>query len=348
MAWLAYAVKRPVRNFTNSRRARTDGVVLHVSAGPNASSLFGWFNNPKSSASSHFHVAYDGTIEQYVDTDLTAWAQVRGDSHLLSIETQGAATGEWTEAQLASLARLLKDLSAMYGFPLSLMGSSRRGERGVGYHLQGVPANKSQKARGVSQTGGELWSGAVGKVCPGPDRVRQIPALIARAAGGTVTAPTPMVTDKSVGCVDTNVVPVAEVQRRLASMGLYDRVVDGIDGDYTRQAVLAYQQRQGYHPNLLADGYWGQLEERHHLWVADLQRALNGWQAVQRLGEVAIDGDYGPYTGKLVRAVQEANLRGTYQEAVTAVYGAGYTAVADGVPGAAFCHMLGISTHPTA
>ena len=62
------------------------------------------------------------------------------------------------------------------------MGSSR-GERGVGYHLLGVPATAAQKAAGVSQTGGELWSGAVGKVCPGPDRVKQMGKVVALAGG---------------------------------------------------------------------------------------------------------------------------------------------------------------------
>ena len=36
----------------------------------------------------------------------------------------------------------------------------------------------------MSQTGGELWSGAPGKVCPGAERVPQIPGIVELARGG--------------------------------------------------------------------------------------------------------------------------------------------------------------------
>jgi len=64
------------------------------------------------------------------------------------------------------------------------MGSSAASERGVGWHALGVPASRSQRAAGVSQTGGELWSGAPGKVCPGTERVPQIPGIVELARGG--------------------------------------------------------------------------------------------------------------------------------------------------------------------
>lgn len=179
---LDWALWRPLsRNFTARARRRTDGVVLHVAVSE-AASLHGWFSNPKAYASSHLYVRRDGTVEQYIDLDQIAWAQKDGDLRCLSVETQGGAAGEWTDAQLRSLARIVRETSAHYGFPLRVMGSSR-GERGVGYHLLGVPATKAQKAAGVSQTGGELWSGAVGKVCPGPDRVKQVGRIVALAGG---------------------------------------------------------------------------------------------------------------------------------------------------------------------
>lgn len=353
MSWLDYAIKRPVRNYTNARRSRTDGVVLHVTAAPNARSQYSWFNNPSSLASSHFHVDYDGVIEQYIDTDLISWAQRAGDQRLLSIETQGDGSGQWTEKQLVSLARLLVDLSRMYGFPLRLMGSSAARERGVGYHAQGVPGSLVQKLRGVSQTGGELWSKATGKICPGPDRIKQIPALIARAAGGSAPAPAPapqpesqMNTSTSVGCVDRNVVGVQGLQNRLKTLGFYRRDCDGVDGDYTKQAILDYQKAQLYHPNLASDAYWGEWEEKHYQWTHALQGALNGWKTASRMGEVATDGSYGPYTAQLVLQTQRDNLNGAYLDAVRAVYGPQYSADADGVPGQAFCHMLGLPTHP--
>lgn len=179
---LDWALWRPLkRNFTARARRRTDGVILHVAVSE-AASLHGWFSDPKAYASSHLYVRRDGTVEQYIDLDQISWASKDGDARCVSVETQGGALGEWTDAQLRSLARIVRETSKHYGYPLRVMGSSR-GERGVGYHLLGVPATAAQKAAGVSQTGGELWSGAVGKVCPGPDRVKQMGKVVALAGG---------------------------------------------------------------------------------------------------------------------------------------------------------------------
>lgn len=177
-----WALWRPLKvNFTARPRRRTDGIILHVAVSE-AASLHGWFSDPKAYASSHLYVRRDGKVEQYIDLDHISWASKDGDARCISVETQGGALGEWTDAQLKSLARIVRETSKHYGYPLRVMGSSR-GERGVGYHLLGVPATKAQKEAGVSQTGGELWSGAVGKVCPGPDRVKQMGKVVALAGG---------------------------------------------------------------------------------------------------------------------------------------------------------------------
>nr|DAV90673.1 MAG TPA: N-acetylmuramoyl-L-alanine amidase [Caudoviricetes sp.] len=182
--WLGWAVHKPLKiNFTPKSRSRTDGIILHVAASE-AASLHGWFSNPKAAASSHLYVRRDGTVEQYVDLDQISWASVRGDLRCISVETQGGATGRWTEQQVSALARIVRETSARYGYPLRTMGSSAASERGVGWHALGVPASRSQRSAGVSQTGGELWSGAPGKVCPGAERVPQIPGIVELARGG--------------------------------------------------------------------------------------------------------------------------------------------------------------------
>lgn len=182
--WLGWAVHKPLKiNFTPKSRSRTDGIILHVAASE-AASLHGWFSNPKAAASSHLYVRRDGTVEQYVDLDQISWASVRGDLRCISVETQGGATGKWTEQQVSALARIVRETSARYGYPLRTMGSSAASERGVGWHALGVPASRSQRSAGVSQTGGELWSGAPGKVCPGAERVPQIPGIVELARGG--------------------------------------------------------------------------------------------------------------------------------------------------------------------
>ena len=182
--WLGWAAHKPLKiNFTPKSRSRTDGIILHVAASE-AASLHGWFSNPKAAASSHLYVRRDGTVEQYVDLDQISWASVRGDLRCISVETQGGATGRWTEQQVSALARIVRETSARYGYPLRTMGSSAASERGVGWHALGVPASRSQRSAGVSQTGGELWSGAPGKVCPGAERVPQIPGIVELARGG--------------------------------------------------------------------------------------------------------------------------------------------------------------------
>lgn len=189
--WLDWCIKNPLTiNYTKGmwdRFPKWEGIVLHVAASE-TDSLHGWFSNPSARASSHFYVRRDGTVEQYVSLKDRSWAQQHGNDRLISIETQGMGMGEWTAAQVASLARLCKELSAKYGFPLKAMKSSKASEKGIGYHAQGVAVTAEQLKKGVSQTGGELWSSARGKVCPGPDRIKQIPEIIKQATGA-VDAP---------------------------------------------------------------------------------------------------------------------------------------------------------------
>lgn len=190
--WLDWAEKRPLaRNFTNKRRSRTDGIILHVAASE-AASLHGWFSNPAARASSHLYVRRDGTVEQYVDLDHISWASLAGDARCLSVETQGQGHGSWTPEQVASLVRIIAETAAHYGYPLRVMASSKTSEKGVGWHRQGVPLNVAQKQRGISQTGGELWSGAAGKICPGPERIPQIPGIVAKAKTETVKSNPPI------------------------------------------------------------------------------------------------------------------------------------------------------------
>ena len=352
LTWLDGCIHKKINiNYTKGlAKTGWDGIGLHV-AGSEAQSLYGWFCNPVARASSHFYVRRDGTIEQYVSVRDRSWTSGAGSDRLLGIETQGTANGQWTDAQVKSIVWLIKTLAKEFGFPIRQMASSKKSERGIGYHALGVPANATQKARGVSQTGGELWSSAVGKVCPGPDRVKQIPGIVAMAGGSSApSVEKPKVTDRSVKCVDTKAVSVKNLQERLKSLGFYgsDWVVDGIDGDATKNAILSYQRSQRYHPNLTSDGFWGPLEEKHYQWVKTFQNAINQWKTSDRLGKTKIDGDFGNFASKLTLQTQKDNLRGKYQEAVQSIYGRGYTAVADGIPGKAFCKMLGISPHPSA
>lgn len=175
-----------VRNFTNRRRTRTRGVVLHVTAST-LPSQFEWFNNPRSKASSHLHVALDGTVEQYVDADKIAWASGQGNATTISIETAGMGSGKWTAAQMRELARLCRWAAKKYGFPLRAAGSSRPSSSGIFTHRLGVDGNFPTKGvqRGRLQRAkkglGEKWSSSYGKACPGNARQEQWPTVVRMA-----------------------------------------------------------------------------------------------------------------------------------------------------------------------
>src|SRR3954467_7474648 len=147
--------------------------------------------------SSHFGVGHDGTIYQWVDTENRAAANLNGNYHIISVETadvgegfpkwnmnDGNAVPSWTAAQVEANAKIAAFVYKTHKIPLSQIPDSKPGRRGIGYHRQGCDPNRV--------SGGEKWSTAYGKVCPGNRRISQIPSVIARAkqiAGGATAAP---------------------------------------------------------------------------------------------------------------------------------------------------------------
>lgn len=188
---------RPIaRNFTNRPRARTRGVILHTTASKTATSMFGWFSNLLAKASSHVHIADDGTIEQYVDLDRIAWTTGAASNTTIGIETQGDGTDPWTPAQLAALEDFLVYVCRRYKIPARMMTSSRSSEKGIGWHRLGIdgnfPAAGILRGRNQRGGGGESWSSSRRKVCPGDKRIEQIPALVAAVDARLATSePTP-------------------------------------------------------------------------------------------------------------------------------------------------------------
>ena len=346
--WMPGALhKMLARNFTTTRRARTDAIILHIAVS-NAPSLKGWFDNPRAGASSHFYVRKDGTVEQYLPLEFRSWAGVKSDARAISIETQGGMGADlnagWPPAQIQGILNIINYVRSVYpNIPVRTMQSSKATEAGgIGYHLLGVPSTQTQKLRGISQTGGELWSGAVGKVCPGHARIAQIPGIVKQIGGSAPSTPEVQPAKAVVG------MKVSQVQRQLQALGLYDRVVDGKDGAYTAAAVLAYQRGQLYFPGLLVDGVWGQLTQQHYEWVKKLQTALNQWKTASRIGKTKVDGSYGAFGRTLVHQTIADNFLGSYREAVWAEYGKASIPKNDSTPGRAFCRMLSIPVHPCA
>jgi hypothetical protein len=187
VAWYPKAIRKEIKRH-RTLRVRKGRVCLHVAVSE-GSSLFGYFNR-SGNPTSHFYVRRDGTIEQYVDTKYRAPANLEGNSSLISFETQGgvknANSEPWTAAQVNAMAECIAWLNQVDNVPLQLMPNSKSSSLGIGYHKQGVDPYRV--------SGGEKWSSAYGKICPGQGKIDQIPTIIsrARALAGTPTGDKPV------------------------------------------------------------------------------------------------------------------------------------------------------------
>jgi hypothetical protein len=103
------------------RRTKHKAAVLHTN-GVDASdgSLFGAFSRNASGASgpdklhvgAHFQVKKDGSIEQYVETELSIGHAFAANAFAIGIETEddGHCLKRWTAAQVESIIALLEEL----------------------------------------------------------------------------------------------------------------------------------------------------------------------------------------------------------------------------------------------
>ena len=181
MALYDSALVRLIWKFQRARVRQVNAVVLHVSAS-NGESLFRFFSGAV--VCSHFHVSKAGKVEQYLDTDWASSADLEGNQRVISIETQGVDGEPWTEAQLVALAKLLAWIGQAHNIPLRLAENSRTTTTGIAWHRLGVDGNFPSVGLLAGRTqrgGGEKWSLSRGKVCPGDERIKQIPGLIERA-----------------------------------------------------------------------------------------------------------------------------------------------------------------------
>lgn len=187
---------------TRPRLTVVNRANLHSTAST-ANSQFGYFNQ-SGIPDSHFHIAYDGEVEQYVDTAFQAFADLEGNDATISIETAGCATSskavteKWTDAQVVSIVKLLIWIFEEHNIPRRLATNSKIGEssHGLSWHRLGCdgnfPALPSVQAGRLQRGGGMRYSKAVGKVCPGYARIDQIhqaiwPALIDALRGEPAT-----------------------------------------------------------------------------------------------------------------------------------------------------------------
>lgn len=158
--WYSGARKRPATNVSGAMQSHL-GLILHVQEGNG--DLGAQFSDRKSQSSYTWVVAKDGGVDQFVDSDLTAWAHGSGNGSYNSVGTQGFATEPLTQAACQTIAALYRWGNAQYGWPFQLAESP--GERGFGWHGMG----------------GSDWGGHPG--CPGDLRKNQRQQILSLAAG---------------------------------------------------------------------------------------------------------------------------------------------------------------------
>lgn len=172
--------------------ARYDVVCLHTMVGNLTGTDRMFKDNGWSGTESHFGVGgpwgdnKDGQVYQWVDTRYRADANLEGNPRLISIETGDNAPRlasqilPWTERQLDAIVALVTWICRTHDIPPVLIRDSKPGTRGIGYHRLGITHSEGVGVPGYRVAGGELWSSARGKECPGDARVAQMSQIVDR------------------------------------------------------------------------------------------------------------------------------------------------------------------------
>lgn len=151
--------------------------LVYHTAVSGSDSLFGLFNTPGNPVA-HFYIREDGTVEQYVDTNVRASAVLDGNPDCITVESwDNAGIRDWTAAQVESCAQLAAWCNEKHGIPLTRLPSSKPGTTGVGWHRLGIDGNFPQppgRLLGGRVPGGEEWSTSVGKECPGDPKIHGV------------------------------------------------------------------------------------------------------------------------------------------------------------------------------
>lgn len=220
---------RPVRNTSGSITQPTRGLIAHVQVG--TGSLFSWFDNSASQASSHLWLSKSGDFEQYVRFHQRAWAQAAGNRNWISCECEGLPTEDYTVIQVARLAEFYRWGMQQFGWPARVADSPD------GFGL------------GTHRMGGSAWGG---HDCPGDIRAKRRAEIILLAAGrpSTATDPRERYAGRPVLRSGSTGPDVAELQNALniifgheSSIGDPNRIaVDGLFGPRTQARVATLQR----------------------------------------------------------------------------------------------------------
>lgn len=181
-AWAPFAVKRKMPyNDRLPKRNNSQTLILHTNGGgTDKGSLYGWFARPNNDIASHFQIAKDGTIEQYVGIDREAYAQYSGNAYGISVETEddGKPSTLWTDAQIAAIIKLARWLD----IPARVSPDHAGG--GIGWHSLYTDWNQSHHD------------------CPGSVRVAQIHSTILPGLKKPRPHPHPLTAHKQADAAD--------------------------------------------------------------------------------------------------------------------------------------------------
>lgn len=304
MARMPGAIWRPITVNKSRWRLVPLRVNLHVAVSE-AASLHGYFNAP-GRVDSHFYVRRDGTIEQYVDTSVVAYADLEGNGSSISVETQGGvknANGEpWTAAQVEALARIYAWAVRTHGIARQVAKDSRPGSssHGLSWHRLGCDGNFPGPPLHGRVAGGRRYSRQVGKVCPGNAKIRQVPAIYARAMA-LLGSTTPV----------SNVKPVSPSKPSLPK-GYLDMHPDELNKHLARHAENVHAAIKRDLPQLVADAVWTFVtrSEPRSGWTM-LRRAVDAAQATnaalpQIAGKVGASIDTDELAAGLAEPLTEA------------------------------------------
>lgn len=184
----------------------------------------------------------DGVVYQWQDTVYSADANLDGWHRVISIETADNAPKlardlePWTPRQLDAIAACVAWCCRTYDIPASLVPDSKPGRRGIAYHRQGIDPWRV--------AGGEVWSGADGKECPGDARISQLKNVVIPRVREILT-PTkePDVADE---------INPPEWATPVTTFDYLKRLYGDADGKMTRNELLQHAAAQAYAANQTA------------------------------------------------------------------------------------------------
>jgi len=227
------------------------GLVEHVTAGNG--DPYSWWNQVQN-ASAHFYNPKAGPLRQEVDARDASWAQMAGNYHWHSMETEGEPWEPLTDNQVDNSAALYAWGHQEWGWQLLLSDSPAT--PGFGWHGMG----------------GKAWGAHPG--CPGELRKAQRGTILARAAhelhlGGHIPQHlVPVVGSPAVHSVEFSrmIYPgmvgadVRYFQWRMHQRGWWDATgkplsFDGVYGPLSVQVVEDFQRQHG----LAVDGIIGHV-----------------------------------------------------------------------------------------